>query len=228
MPEFIINPHASKAELDSLANQIGDSFKKMSIEKGKDQVCSDLISNEIITFLYIVTKEIDRPLSDLRKDEKSVKTWMAKRFVFDMIRTAISDRFELNYELLLDDYALRENAERLPHMIGLDIMAFCTWCIIHGADSNTIRRTIQTKSYEYAMKQERLLGSSIFISALVRACCVYLSLSDKVFEPELKKLKAGKCERKINAMSDSLNELVAKFNNKEKRNEKKNAVKKRA
>lgn len=208
IPEFILDSRAPKSEQEKVANAVGDFYLWQSKTKGTDQNCSDLIHNGVIQYLYAVSRDIDKPLAEILKDEKIVKAWARDMYIFDAIRTAISNRFELNNDVLLDDVFRRAGSERIPHVIATDLMSFCCWSIIHGATSDTIRKHVRSKSYEYAIKSERTLGKSAFVSLLFRASCAYLSLGDKAIKPALEKIMNCQNDVKINSMAASLKPLL--------------------
>ena len=208
IPEFILDSRAPKSEQEKVANAVGDFYLWQSKTKGTDQNCSDLIHNGVIQYLYAVSRDIDKPLAEILKNEKIVKAWARDMYIFDAIRTAISNRFELNNDFIFEDIFRNAGSEKIPHVIANDLQAFGCWCIIHGATSDTIRKNVQTASYEKTLKYERSIGKSIFVSALFRASCAYLSLGDKAIIPALEKIMNCQNDIKINSMAASLKPLL--------------------
>lgn len=205
IPEFKLDWKASKSERDAVADAVGRRFKTMTT----DQICSDLIHNHIIQYFYGVSRDIDKPLSELLNDERLVKAWHYNAYIFEAINVMMSN-FEQNCDVVFDEVFRRCGAEGIPHAIAADLMSFSAWAIIHGATAESIRINVQTKSYQNCVKWERKLGKSAFVSVLLRAACAYLSLHEKVIKPAFDKLIQGRNDNKINSMASAMRNATIK------------------
>lgn len=203
--EFKLDWRAPKSERDAVADSMGRCFKTTCT----DQVCSDLIRWQVVQFFYGTSRAIDKPLSEILKDDRLVKAWHYHVWVFEAVNTIMS-HMELNSDVVFDNVFLRAGAEGIPRAIAADLMSFSTWAIIHGADTQSIRINIQTKSYQNCVKWERKLGKSAFVSVLFRAACAYLSLHEKVIKPAFDNIMLGRNDDRINSMASAIRSATTK------------------
>ncbi len=206
MLEF--NNKMTSSELDLAIQKLSDILETRIKTSDLDHLCSDLIASGVISQLGDIASTINYPLHNIVNDKKKMFYIMNTRFIIDSLAKAMRPLYIPSAQLMFCcPQSKRENAEIMCELICEDLNAFCCWCIMHGADSGSLRRAIRAKEQKIISDSEKKFGKMHYISYLARAACAYNSVIDTVIRPACNRLMSGTDSRSVNSMADALTSL---------------------
>lgn len=190
----------NESEIEEAGRKFGQALKKRIAETDIDHACSDIIANGIVSWFSELNKKLNATTSEIKKDKATMIYWLNAKYRVQMLLNAMLELTTPDPTLIYESKLIDKNHfEDLPKLIGTDFEVFSIWCILHGADSDSVRRLLTSREMIELSKREKERGSDFFLTFLERACIAYISAADKVIKPAYEQMIQSENEKPINS-----------------------------
>lgn len=189
-------------------DELTSILKGILNESDWDHVCSAIIASYAVSILGDLASRLNHKLDEILQNKGTMFFIMNSIFVLDALTTALKPLHTPNLDVLLNaPQADARNVSIIGEVTCADLNLFCCWCIMHGADSPSVRKSIRTKEMKTLSACEKKHGPDYFISHLVRATSAIKALIDNHVRESCR--KALRCEenRGVNSMATAFQAL---------------------